>query len=151
MKLLWNTELHIIFVNYLLNILHVQWLNWSTVCLCKVCILMKLHFCRICSVPFEEIQLFCKKTAGTITLYYFVLRILKIWLWSNIPLVCAMLVSSNFLHWLCVLISFPTICSISKHSPGNPCSFFKLHFDLNDYAAKNSQIINVANVMGQTP
>jgi len=52
-------KLHVIFMNYLLNILHVQWLNWSTVCLCKVSILMKLHFCSICSVPFEEIQLFC--------------------------------------------------------------------------------------------
>jgi hypothetical protein len=59
MRLPWNTELHAIFMNYLLNILHAQWLNWSTVCLRKVCILMTLHFCKICSVPFEEIQLFC--------------------------------------------------------------------------------------------
>jgi len=35
MRLPWNTELHVVFMNYLLKMLHVQWLNWSTVCLYK--------------------------------------------------------------------------------------------------------------------
>jgi len=64
MRLPWNTELHVIFMNYLLKMLHVQWLNWSTVCL-----LVELHFCRICCVPFELIQLFCSNSRY----YHFVL------------------------------------------------------------------------------